>query len=211
MTIDKDTLGNVAIRLGRAFEQAWAADIPRKTPFDWRACYEAVITARASRKPHMDFEHGWFHHEPRGMRWNLTERAVSVVLRDKHDNDGEVRAVVNELGQPVMLVTIRCWEALTEAQVRRYDALTAAVACGPWEAFYRYPPPSVLGAALGSKGVLPCYPVTLVYAVVGDKPGLTMARVNEGECEKEFVVTLNTLASLVADGLLDKWHRMRIR
>jgi hypothetical protein len=206
--IGQDDLGAVALRLGRAFNQAWAVGAPKGVPWNWRLAAYYARNSGTSRKPVVDDTNVEFRHQPRGMRWCLNQRAVRVEFADKRDCGGSLVATVSELFQPAILLRLDNWAGMSPDQVRRFDQAMGAVSTGPWKAFYPMPPLSVLGEVVGD---LPDYPVTLAYMFVGSDPTLFAVCDFSGEKKTECSQLGERVRALVDDGLLKRWHRLRVR
>jgi hypothetical protein len=201
--VSHDDLGTIALRLGRAFNQAWAAGAPKGVPWGWSmASYFARISG-SSRKPHVDDEVKTLRHSPRGMDWSLSRDGVSVKFNDRRSNGGELRAAINEARQPYIILRLDDWASMSTAQVARFDVAVTAVSHGPWQCFYSMPPLSIMSTALG--GVLPARPVDLAFVLVGAEPTLLVSA--DVDPSSDLAARVR---KLVDAGMLKNWHRMRV-
>lgn len=206
--VSHDDLGTIALRLGRAFNQAWAAGAPKGAPWGWSMVSYFARISGSSRKPHVDDEVKTLRHSPRGMDWVLGQDALAIKFKDKHGNGGSLRALLNELNQPCIILRVEHWASMSDAQLRRMDAALGAVSYGPFRCFYHMPPLTLITQALG--GDLPTEPVTLYFLLPGAEATM-MVVCDEGvEAPAVCVEFQRKIRGLVDRGFLKNWHRARL-
>jgi hypothetical protein len=206
--ISPDDVGTIALRLGRAFQQQWAAGAPKGVPWNWRLAAFYARTGVSTRKPHVDDTAVKLRHTPRGMDWVLGQDALAIKFRDKRGNGGSLRALLNELGQPCIILRVEHWASMSDAQLRRMDAALGAVSHGPFRCFYTMPPLTLITQALG--GDLPTEPVTLYFLLPGAEATM-MVTCDEGvEAPAACVEFQRKIRGLVDRGFLKNWHRVRL-
>lgn len=165
MMIDPDTVGRLAIRLGRSYSQGWAKAIPSDARWDWRTAEAYVRGARTNRPPVVVGDAISFEHVDSSTSWRVAPDLVRVVSSDRTDG---VQSVVDASivdGAPVVTVDLQSFAGLKEAAIWRADRALTSVCGGPWQPLHRLTPLVVIARALPE--YLPTEPARLTYA--GDR------------------------------------------
>lgn len=172
--IDPDTVGRIAIRLGRAYMQGWAKAIPSDVKWNWETAEAAVRNAKTNRPPKVVGDTIRFDNADSSTSWLISPTEVRVIGEDRI---GGVQTVVEAQldGAPRVVVTAVSLAALKESAIWRADRALTSVCAGPWQSLHRLTPLTVIVQALPE--YIPTEPARLTYE--GDRIRCTYAPLDE--------------------------------
>jgi hypothetical protein len=209
MIVDADTLGRMAIRLGRAYGQAWAKDVAKSVPWNWDMAKYYVDICKSSRLPVLDEERVTITYDDSSTHWTLSQEKVSIDFYDRKRAAyiGYVRCDVDALGAPVISVRIDHPKSMVKSSLWRVDKAITSLSTSRWQPLYSLPPVQVMFQLLGA-AVVPECPVTLFYRVGSDGPTIDVAGIAVGQSEREsFAVFDDAFKRLKDRGVMAKWER----
>ena len=163
--IDSDTVGRIAIRLGRAYNHAWAKAIPSDAKWNWETARDYISHARSKRPPAVLGDTIRFEHDDSATSWTVAPTLVRVVSSDAREGVQSVVEADLPGGTPRVTVTLTSFAAMKEAAIWRADRALTSVCGGPWRPLHRLTPLVVIARALPE--YIPTEPVRLLY--LGDR------------------------------------------
>lgn len=211
MLTDADTLGRMAIRLGRAYSQSWAKEIPKSVPWTWDMAKYYMSISKSERVPEMDELKVEIVYDHSSTHWLLCQERVEVQFYDRKAQAyvGFVRLDVDALGSPVITVRVESPSVIADGQLWRFDKAVTSLSCGSWQQLYSLPPLSVLLAIVG-KG--PSCPITLYYRVGTDGPTIDVAGAPVGEAQRvEYAAFDRAVQRFKERGGCSKWERAVVK
>ncbi len=179
--IDPDTVGRIAIRLGRAYNQGWAKAIPSDAKWDWETARDYISHARSKRPPAVLGDAIRFEHVDSATSWTVAPTLVRVVSSDAHDGVQSVVEADLPGGTPRVTVTLANFAAMKEAAIWRADRALTSVCGGPWQPLHRLTPLVVIARALPE--YIPTEPARLLYLgdrIISSAPELDAAMTRAG-------------------------------
>lgn len=209
MIVDADTLGRMAIRLGRAYGQAWAKEVAKSVPWTWDMAKYYVEICKASRLPVIDEARVAITYDDGSTHWTLSQEKVSIDFYDRKRVGyiGYVRCDVDALGAPVIAVRIDHPKSMVKASLWRVDRAVTSLSCSRWQPLYSLPPCQVLFELLGAEAIPKC-PITLFYRVGPDGPTIDVAGVAVDQAERDaFAVFDEAFKRLKDSGVMTQWER----
>ena len=159
--IDPDTIGRIAIRLGRAYNHAWAKAIPSDAKWNWETARDYISHARSKRPPAVLGDAIRFEHDDSATSWTVAPTLVRVVSSDAREGVQSVVEADLPGGTPRVTVTLTNFAAMKEAAIWRADRALTSVCGGPWQPLHRLTPLVVIARALPE--YIPPTPARLTY------------------------------------------------
>lgn len=207
----RDLAGETCIRLARAYQHAWAKNIPANVPWNWKTAEYFINIAKQKTKPRVGDGLIVFDSRKSSTHWKMGEGRAQVTMLDKGAITGGVSTGRDEAGKPWMLVRIHDWSSLGQEQVWRYDRALTSLACGDWRVFYQLPPLSVLGPVLGSR--VPSVDVRLWFVMAGEKPTISLesSLVASPEVYAAVESAEELLRKFEKAGGFEKWHLAKVK
>lgn len=162
--INADTVGRIAIRLGRAFSQKWAKAIPSDAEWNWETAQNYARFVTSQRPPKVDGDMISFKHRSSSTSWRVSPACVAVECVAKGEGlQALVEAhIIDEM--PIVIVILPNFAAMEPADIWRADRAITSVCAGPWQPLHRLTPLSVIAQTLPE--YVPSEPTQLSY--VGD-------------------------------------------
>lgn len=209
MIVDADTLGRMAIRLGRAYGQAWAKDVAKSVPWNWDMAKYYVDICKSSRLPLIDEERVTITYDDSSTHWTLSQEKVSIDFYDRKRGAyvGHARCEVDALGAPVISVRIDHPKSMVKTSLWRVDKAVTSLSTSRWQPLYSLPPVQVLFELLGAEAIPEC-PVTLFYRVGPDGPTIDVAGMPISQDERDaFAIFDGAFEALRNSGVMTRWER----
>lgn len=202
----RDLHGEQAIRLGRAFQQAWATQAPQSIKWNWEQAAYLLSVCKQKSKPRIVGESIVYDWRKSSTHWVLADGYASVTMFDKRAVAGCVSTGRDEYQKPWLMVRIGNWRSLSSEQVWRYDRAITSLSCGDWRCFYKMPPLNVLSRILGPH--VPETEVRLWYVMAGNTPTLSLdsAVVVQSEQQAAVDAAKDLLRKFERAGGFEKWH-----
>lgn len=163
--IDPDTVGRIAIRLGRAYNQGWAKAIPSDAKWNWETARDYIVHARTKRPPAVLGDAIRFERDDSATSWTVAPTLVRVVSSDASEGVQSVVEADLPGGTPRVTVTLTNFAAMKEAAIWRADRALTSVCGGPWQPLHKLTPLVVIARALPE--YIPTEPARLLY--LGDR------------------------------------------
>lgn len=163
--ISPDDVGRIAIRLGRAYNHAWAKAIPSDARWDWETARDYIAHARSKRPPAVLGDTIRFEHDDSATSWTVAPTLVRVVSSDAREGVQSVVEADIPGGTPRVTVTLPSFASMKESAIWRADRALTSVCGGPWQPLHRLTPLVVIARALPE--YIPTEPVRLLY--LGDR------------------------------------------
>lgn len=210
MLIDADTLGRMAIRLGRAYSQSWAKAIAKGQNWNWDCAKHAIESCKSQRLPEMDEQRVRITYDHGSSHWFLSQEKVSIDFWDRNAQAyiGHVACQVDALGAPVIAVRVESPRRLVDGQMWRVDNAVTSLSTERWQALYSLPPLQVIWAAVGPQAIPGC-PLTFYYRVGADGPVVDLAgtpiTAEQREQYAQFDAAFNRFK---AQGGMRRWERV---
>lgn len=202
----RDLHGEQAIRLGRAYQQAWATSAPQSIKWDWEQAVYLLSVAKQKSKPRVVGDSIVYDWRKSSTHWTLADGHASVTMLDKRVVTGGVSTGRDEYQKPWLMVRIKDWQSLGEEQIWRYDRAITSLSCGDWRCFYKMPPLNVLTRILAP--FVPATEIRLWYVMAGSTPTLALDSAIVVSHEHQAVVdgAKHLLRKFERAGGLEKWH-----
>ena len=213
MNVPQDTIGRVAIRLGRAYQHPWARSITSSAVWDWQTCVEAIKASTSKNKPEVrDNSSVLWGHNGSSTTWELRPSRVALFFHDKGtatDNAGNIQLSEDSAGNPAIRIFLERWRGMSRQNLWRFDRAATSFSCDRWKVFYKMPPLTVIQEALD--GDVPEVPV-IVWFVVDSQGRPTMyVAPKEEEHADEVAPFARRIADMTRQGLVENWHRLLVR
>jgi hypothetical protein len=209
MIVDADTLGRMAIRLGRAYNQAWAKDMAKSVPWNWDMAKYYVEICKSSRLPTLDESRVAITYDDSSTHWTLSQEKVEVNFFDRKRGAyvGHARCEVDALGAPVISVRVDHPRSMMQGGLWRVDKAVTSLSVERWQPLYSLPPIQVLFELLGAEAIPKC-PITLFYRVGRDGPTIDIAGTPVDQEERESFAVFDAAFKRLKDrGVMSKWER----
>ena len=208
MKVPADTIGRMAIRLGRALDQSWAKGVPDKSVWNWATAIEAIDASKAQRKP--VYDETSINSENGSTTWTFAPDILEVLFYDKGKDGwaGFVRADADDV-TPFIQVRLNHWRRMDPNNIWRVDRAITSLACARWQPLYSLTPLSVLTEVL--RGKIPSCTVNLYYVISEGEPAIHFAGqwANE-EQRAECAAFDKALQAFGKKGGFAKWSQMKI-
>ena len=213
MIVPQDTIGRIAIRLGRAFQHPWTKSIDSSAVWDWETAKAAIESATSKNRPAI--QNGCavsWGHSGSSTTWELRPSRCALFFRDKgtlNDNAGNVQLSEDSAGNPAIRVFFERLAGMSPENLWRFDRAVTSFSCDRWRVFYKMPPVTLLQDVLGDD--TPTVPCIFWYVV--DSAGRPTMHVvaKEEEHADDVRPAAQKLARLTSQGLIDNWHKMLVR
>ena len=146
--IESDTVGRIAIRLGRAFSQKWAKAIPNDTEWNWETAKNYAQFVPSQRPPSVDGDAISFRHRSSSTSWEVSPTRVRVECVAKGEGlQALVEANIID-GMALVIAILPSFARMEAADIWRADRAITSVCAGPWQSLHRLTPLSVISQAL---------------------------------------------------------------
>lgn len=203
----RDLHGEQAIRLGRAYQHAWATQAPQSIKWNWEQAVYLLSVAKQKSKPKVVGESIVYDWRKSSTHWTLADGFGSVTMFDKGVVTGGVSTGRDERGQPWIMASIGNWRSLGDEQLWRYDRAITSLSCGDWRCFYTLPPLNVLTPVL--REFLPDFEVRLWFVMAGDTPTIELDQ-GRAQLPADKLSTVDGAKQLLRRferaGGFEKWH-----
>lgn len=203
----RDLHGEQAIRLGRAYQQAWAVQAPASVRWDWEQAVYLLSVAKQKGKPRVAGESIVYDSRKSNTHWTLADGSATVTMFDKGIVTGGVATGRDERGSPWLMVSVGNWRSLSDEQIWRYDRAITSLSCGDWRCFYKMPPLNVLSSVL--RETLPDCEVRLWFVMAGDTPTIELDQ-GRAVLPADKLSTVDGAKQLLRKferaGGFEKWH-----
>lgn len=209
--IDRDTIGRIAIRLGRAYEQAWCAHLGKDTTWGWDSATKAILDCQTKFRPMYDDD--GIVLETRNMDWTIQHDECCVDFFDRTTSGlvAKVRLIDSTVAGPHISVYLHNMANLAsmQNQLWRVDRAVASMSTDRWKPLYSLPPLAVIAKVFA--GHLPSCPTHFYY--VDSPTGPTIRTACQWRTEDEHVESLafaRRMELFEKKGGMKEWHKIRL-